>query len=143
MIPVGITEIWPYVLAAASAIVLISNAVEKIIKAAKAVKAPENAQNEKIAELETRLQKVENKLENDKKQIADIREGNHVLTKGMFALLEHGINGNNIAQMKPIVPKILIEGKCLMVSSPAPLSAEYATELDRPIVGMKNATLSV
>ena len=91
---------WPTILAVASAIVLLSNAAEKIIKAVKAAKAPENAQNEKIAELESRLQKVENKLENDKKQIADIREGNHVLTKGMFALLEHGINGNNIAQMK-------------------------------------------
>ena len=91
---------WPAILAVASAVVLLSNAAEKIIKAVKAAKAPENAQNEKIAELESRLQKVENKLENDKKQIADIREGNHVLTKGMFALLEHGINGNNIAQMK-------------------------------------------
>ena len=91
---------WPTILAVASAIVLLSNAAEKIIRAVKAAKAPENAQNEKIAELESRLQKVENKLESDKKQIADIREGNHVLTKGMFALLEHGINGNNIAQMK-------------------------------------------
>ncbi|MBR4017088.1 MAG: hypothetical protein IKK11_04670 [Oscillospiraceae bacterium] len=93
-------ELWPTILAVASAVVLLSNAAEKIIKAVKAAKAPENAQNQKIANLEERLKKVENKLENDKKQIADIREGNHVLTKGMFALLEHGINGNNIAQMK-------------------------------------------
>lgn len=91
---------WPTILAVASAIVLLSNAAEKIIKAVKAAKAPENAQNAKISDIEERLKKVENKLENDKKQIADIREGNHVLTKGMFALLEHGINGNNIAQMK-------------------------------------------
>ena len=94
------TEIWAIILAAASAIVLISNAVEKIVKAVKVAKAPETAQNEKISSLEDRLKKVEDKLENDKKQIAVIREGNHVLTKGMFALLEHGINGNNIDQMK-------------------------------------------
>ena len=91
---------WPTILAAASAIVLISNAVEKIVKAVKVAKAPETKQNEKISALEERLKKVEDKLENDKKQIADIREGNHVLTKGMFALLEHGINGNNIDQMR-------------------------------------------
>ena len=91
---------WPTILAAASAIVLLSNAVEKIVKAVKVAKAPENAQNQKISDLEDRLRKVEDKLENDKKQIAVIREGNHVLTKGMFALLEHGINGNNIEQMK-------------------------------------------
>lgn len=91
---------WPTILAVASAIVLLSNAVEKIVKAVKVARAPENAQNQKISDLEDRLRKVEDKLENDKKQIAVIREGNHVLTKGMFALLEHGINGNNIEQMK-------------------------------------------
>ena len=91
---------WPTVLAAASAVVLISNAVEKVVKAIKVAKAPETEQNKKISELEERMKKVEDKLESDKKQIADIREGNHVLTKGMFALLEHGINGNNIDQMK-------------------------------------------
>ena len=89
-----------WLLAVASAFVLLSNATEKIIKAVKAAKAPENAQNTKISELETRLDKVEAKLENDKEQIDDIRASNHVLTKGMFALLEHGINGNNIQQMK-------------------------------------------
>ena len=93
-------EIWPTVLAVASAIVLISNAIEKIVKAVKVAKAPETAQNERISDLEDRVKKVEDKLESDKKQIAVIREGNHVLTKGMFALLEHGINGNNIDQMK-------------------------------------------
>ena len=93
-------NIWPTVLAIASAIVLLSNAVEKIVKAVKAAKAPETAQNERLSELESRVEKIEGKLESDKKQIAVIREGNHVLTKGMFALLEHGINGNNIDQMK-------------------------------------------
>lgn len=93
-------DLWAIILAGASAIVLLSNAVEKIVKAVKIAKAPENAQNAKISELEERLKKVEDKLESDKKQIAVIREGNHVLTKGMFALLEHGINGNNIDQMR-------------------------------------------
>lgn len=95
-----VSEASTWILAVASAIVLIANAAEKIVKAVRAAKAPENAQDAKIAALETRVTKVEGLLEKDKKQIADIREGNHVLTKGMFALLEHGINGNNIDQMK-------------------------------------------
>ena len=94
------TDIWAIVLAAASAIVLLSNAIEKIVKAVKVAKAPENAQNKKISELEDRVKKVEVKLENDIKQIADAKQCNHVLTKGMLALLDHGINGNNIDQMK-------------------------------------------
>lgn len=91
---------WENVLVIASAIVLIANALEKVFHAVRVARAPETTQNERITDLEDRVKKVEDKLENDKKQIAIIRDGNHVLTKGMFALLEHGINGNNIDQMK-------------------------------------------
>lgn len=91
---------WPTILAIASAIVLLSNAAEKIVKAVKAAKAPEQRQNNEINDIKERLDKIETKLENDKKQIADAKECNHVITKGMLALLEHGINGNNIDQMR-------------------------------------------
>ena len=94
------TEIWAIVLAAASAIVLLSNAVEKIVKAVKVAKAPEKRQDDEIESIKNRLDKVEAKLEKDTEQIADAKECNHVLTKGMLALLEHGINGNNIDQMR-------------------------------------------
>ena len=94
------TDIWAIVLSVASAIVLLSNAAEKIVVAVKAAKAPETAQNKKISELEERLKKVETQLGQDKKQIEDSKNCNHVLTKGMLALLDHGINGNNIDQMK-------------------------------------------
>ena len=93
-------ELWPTILAVASAIVLLSNAVEKIVKAVKAAKAPETAQNQKIAELEARLDKLEREISLDEKQLKDARECNHVITKGVLALLDHGINGNNIDQMK-------------------------------------------
>ena len=94
------TEIWTIILAAASAIVLLSNAAEKIVKAGKAAKAPEAAQNEKIAQLDERLKKVEQEISKDEKQLKDVKECNHVITKGVLALLDHGINGNNIGQMK-------------------------------------------
>lgn len=94
------TEIWAIVLATASAIVLLSNAAEKIVKAIKAAKAPENAQNKKISEIEDRLDKIEREMLKDEKQLKDARECNHVITKGVLALLDHGINGNNIDQMK-------------------------------------------
>jgi hypothetical protein len=93
-------NLWTIVLACASAIVLLSNAAEKIVVAVKAAKAPETAQNKKLSELDERLKKVETNLEKDKKQIDDAKNCNHVLTKGMLALLDHGINGNNIDQMK-------------------------------------------
>jgi uncharacterized protein with PhoU and TrkA domain len=94
------TEIMSAVLAVASAIVLISNAAEKIVKAVKAAKAPEQRQNDEIADIKARLEKVEREMLLDEKQLKDARECNHVITKGVLALLDHGINGNNIDQMK-------------------------------------------
>lgn len=94
------TEVWTIILAAASAVVLLSNAAEKIIKAVKVAKAPEERQNAEIEEIKDRLTKVETKLSSDDARIKDAKECNHVLTKGMLALLDHGINGNNVNQMK-------------------------------------------
>lgn len=88
------------ILALAGAVSTIGGAIEKIAKAVRVAKAPEQQQNAEIDEIKGRLDKIESKLENDKRQIADAKECNHVLTKGMLALLEHGINGNNIDQMR-------------------------------------------
>ena len=93
-------DLWATILAAASAIVLLANCAEKIVNAVKAAKAPEQKQNNEIKDIKDRLKKVETKLEIDQKRIDDAKECNHVLTKGMLALLEHGINGNNIDQMR-------------------------------------------
>lgn len=94
------TELWATILAAASAIVLLSNAVEKIVKAVKAAKAPEERQNDEIESIKLRLDRVENELSMDEKHLKDARACNHVITKGVLALLDHGINGNNIEQMR-------------------------------------------
>ena len=93
-------ELWATILAAASAFVLLANCAEKIVNAVKVAKAPEQKQNDEIDDIKGRLKKVEEKLENDQKRIDDAKACNHVLTKGMLALLEHGINGNNIDQMR-------------------------------------------
>lgn len=93
-------DLWAMILAGASAIVLLSNCAEKIANAVRVAKAPEQKQNAEIDDIKDRLDKVEAKLENDQRRIDDAKECNHVLTKGMLALLEHGINGNNIDQMR-------------------------------------------
>lgn len=94
------TTLWPAILAVASAIVLLSNAAEKISKAVRAAKAPEQRQNDEIEDIKTRLDKLEKEILVDEKQLKDARACNHVITKGVLALLDHGINGNNIDQMK-------------------------------------------
>jgi hypothetical protein len=92
--------LWTVILAAASAIVLLSNAAEKIVKAWKAAKAPNNRQDERLDELEKRMDGVEGKLTNDNTRLERIEEGNRVVQRGVLALLGHGLDGNNIKQMQ-------------------------------------------
>lgn len=98
----GITPavIWTTVLAVASAIVLLSNAAEKIVKAVKAAKAPNNEQNERLDALEEWRDGVDRILAADKSHLDSIDEGNRATQRALLALLDHGIDGNNIAQMQ-------------------------------------------
>lgn len=93
-------EVWTAVLAAASAIVLIANAAEKIAKAVKAAKAPGEQLDKRIESLEHRMEQAEKKLESDKAHFDSIDESNRVTQVALLALLDHGIDGNNLKQMQ-------------------------------------------
>lgn len=87
-------------LALAGAVSTIGGAVEKIAKAVKVAKAPNDQQNQRLTDLEDRMAKVEDKLDNDKKHLDSIDAGNRVTQLALLALLDHGIDGNNIDQMQ-------------------------------------------
>lgn len=88
------------VLATASAFLLLANAVEKIIQAVKAAKAPNDQQNARLDALEKWRCDVDRKLLNDNKHLSDIDDGARVTQRAIIALLDHGIDGNNIKQMQ-------------------------------------------
>lgn len=92
--------VWATVLAIASAIVLLSNAAEKIIKAVKAAKAPNDQQNQRLDALEKWRCEVDRKLLNDNNHLNTIDDGARVTQRALIALLDHGIDGNNIKQMQ-------------------------------------------
>lgn len=92
--------IWAAVLAIASAVVLLSNAIEKIVKAVKAAKAPNLQQDIRLSELEKWREKVEHRLTNDDDRLHDIEKGDRATQRALLALLDHGIDGNNIKQMQ-------------------------------------------
>ena len=92
--------IWAAVLATASAVVLLSNAFEKIVKAVKAAKAPNVQQDERLDALEEWRQEVDSKLNRDNARLVAIDGGNRVTQRALLALLDHGIDGNNIKQMQ-------------------------------------------
>ena len=87
-------------LAAASAIVLLANAVEKIAKIVSAARRPNDEQNERINALELEIVEIKRKLDNDKKHLESIDDGNKASQQALLALLDHGIDGNNIEQMQ-------------------------------------------
>lgn len=94
------STIWAVILAAASAFVLIANAVEKIVKAYKAAKAPNVHQDERLDALEEWRKEVDRKLIADNNRLRDKEEGDRVTQRALLALLDHGIDGNNIKQMQ-------------------------------------------
>lgn len=93
-------ELWTAVLAVASAIVLLSNAAKAIANAWQAAKAPNVKQDQRLTELETWRKEVDRKLENDKRQLDEIHCGLRASYQAQLALLDHGIDGNNIKQMQ-------------------------------------------
>lgn len=92
--------IWTTVLAVASGIVLLANAAEKIVKAIKTAKAPNIHQDERLDALEKWRDEVDRKLTADNNRLRDIDDGNRVTQRALLALLDHGIDGNNVKQMQ-------------------------------------------
>lgn len=88
------------ILAAAGAVVTIGNALEKIAKAWRAAKAPNDEQNHRLDDLEAWRKEVDAKLNSDKAQLDAIQAGLRASYQAQLALLDHGIDGNNIEQMQ-------------------------------------------
>lgn len=74
-------QFWTILLAVASAIVLLSNAVEKIVKVVRAAKAPNDMQNGRLDDLEEWQKSVEERLRNDYQRLEKMDEGNRAIQR--------------------------------------------------------------
>lgn len=83
-----------------AAINTLGSAVEKIGKAWKAAKAPNDLQDKRLEELEEWRKGVDQKLSHDNDQLEDIAKDTRITQRALLALLDHGIDGNNIKQMQ-------------------------------------------
>lgn len=88
------------ILAIAGMVSTIGGAVEKIAKLICAMRAPNAAQDARLKDLEEHVATIDNYLAVDKKRLDGLDEGNRVTQRALLALLSHGIDGNNIAQME-------------------------------------------
>lgn len=93
-------QIVAWILAAAAAISCVAGAVVWIVKGVKRVQAPTERQNERLTELERRVARHDEMLDNDKRRIEAIEEGTRVTQRALLALLDHGLSGNNKDQME-------------------------------------------
>jgi hypothetical protein len=97
---ITINNLWALLLAGASALVLLANAVEKIVKIRKAAKAPNDQQDARLDALEAWRKEVDSRLLRDNERLAAIEEGDRVSQVALLALLDHGLDGNNVKQMQ-------------------------------------------
>lgn len=88
------------VLALAGGIVTIGNAIEKLVKVWRAAKAPNDTQDARLSELEAWRKTVELRLTAGDDHFRILDNGNRVTQLALLALLDHGIDGNNITQMQ-------------------------------------------
>lgn len=81
------------ILSIASVIGLIASAVRK-------AKAPNERQNERIAELEKQVKRHDELFLNDLRRFENMESGNRIMMKCMLSLLSHGIDGNDTEGMR-------------------------------------------
>ena len=92
--------VWAVVGGILAAIVLIVNAGEKIAKVVGSLRAPNAAQDQRLAKLEAQQAKTDDYLRQDKERLERIEKSNAVTQRALLALLGHGLHGNNVEQMQ-------------------------------------------
>jgi hypothetical protein len=97
---ITLSAAWAWLLAAALAIDTFGRAFERIAKARKAAQAPNDQQNKRLDDLEAWKAEADRKLLNDNNHLINIDSDNRVTQRALLALLDHGIDGNNIKQMQ-------------------------------------------
>lgn len=88
------------IMAAAAAVNTLGSAIEKINKARNVAKAPNVEQDARLDALEEWRKEVDRKLNRDKVALEEINKGLRASYQAQLALLDHGIDGNNIQQMQ-------------------------------------------
>ena len=88
------------ILALAGAVTTLGSAAEKIAKVVRAAKAPNDEQDRRITAAEKDIKDIKGFLDNDKKRLDTLEDGNRVTQRAILALLGHGLDGNNQKEMK-------------------------------------------
>lgn len=80
-------------------IISISTIINLVIMVMGRVRAPEQSQNDRISELEKRMQKVEERLDETDEKLRDIEEGNHATHQALLALMSHALDNSDVVKL--------------------------------------------
>lgn len=93
-------QMFKSILAVCGAITAVSAAVAVILSIIKSITSPDKERDKRLDELEIKVKKHDELLSNDSQRFKEIEEGNRIMQKSMLALLQHGIDGNEIEAMR-------------------------------------------
>ena len=89
-------------LAICAGLVTIGKAVELIGRTIARAKLPNVEQDKRLTDIEKRMDVFEHYFDVDKARLDNIANGGRIIQKALLALLDHGIDGNDIEGMKKI-----------------------------------------
>lgn len=95
-----VSQLFQLFLAFCGAIAAIGAATAVISRWITKAKAPEGLQNARIEAMEKRIFDIERMLDNDNKRLSDTERGMRCIIKGMVAVLNGAIHGDNKQQME-------------------------------------------
>lgn len=88
------------ILAAAGAVNTVGAAIEKIVKVWRSAKAPNDEQDRRITALENATTELQREAERIRQRLDESDVDKPILYKSLLALLGHGIDGNNVDEMR-------------------------------------------
>lgn len=93
-------QLFTSVLAVCGAITAVAAAAAVIISLVKKAKMPNELQNQRLDNIEKKINEHDDWFENDDKRLKNIENGNRITQKAILALLSHGIDGNDVDGMR-------------------------------------------
>ena len=75
-------------------------AINQIVDTYNRLKKPGKAQDDRLTQHDNEIVDINRKLANDKAKLDAQEESNRLIMRSIMALLSHGLNGNNVAEMK-------------------------------------------
>lgn len=95
-----ISQLVNMILGICGGITAIGAAIAVIINWVKQAKAPEQIQDDRLKNLEDRVNRHDELFARDQKRLESLEAGNRITQKALLALLSHGIDGNDIQALK-------------------------------------------